>query len=891
MDWHIVSADNALNELKTNKDNGLSQKEANLRISAYGKNVLEEKKNKSLFKKFLAQFSDFMVLILIAAAIISFVTSLLQGEMEIVDPVIILFIVLVNAIMGVIQESKAERAIEALKKLSAPTARVKREGKVATIKTEEIVSGDILILEAGDFVPADARLLETVVLKVEEASLTGESLPVEKEAGLILKENTPVADRKNMLFATTVITSGRCTAVAVETGMRSQVGKIAKMINEDETPQTPLQIKLEKTGKMLGFGAIIICAALFAMGVIQNVPMFEMLMISVSLAVAAIPEGLPAVVTIVLALGVQRMVKNNAIIRKLPAVETLGCATVICSDKTGTLTQNKMTVTETCSPNGSLHMASSTAKEILSFSTLCNNSTINYSKELKIEGDPTETALVEATYKLGIHKDDLDKKFARMAEIPFSSERKLMTTIHKLSNGAYRVITKGAPDVLLSRCTHFLDEGEQRALNEAKAKQIGFLNENMAKKALRVIGVAYKDIGFLPSKKELALAEEKLTFAGLIGMLDPPRPEVKEAVNICRRAGIKPVMITGDHIITATAIAKDIGILKENDLVMSGKELDLISNEELTKKINSYSVFARVAPEHKVRIVKAFQKRGEIVAMTGDGVNDAPALKSADIGCAMGIGGTDVAKGAADMILTDDNFASIVKAVREGRGIFDNIKRAVHFLLSCNIGEIITVFAAFLFHLPTPLLAIQLLWVNLVTDSLPALALGVEGIEKDVMNKKPISSKKSLFSGGLAFSILIEGLMIGALSLLAFSIGRGFFDLTSVPIVGRTMAFAVLSLSQLVHSFNMRSEHSIFKTGLFSNKALWGAFIVGTILQVSVISIEPLANLFKVVPLNFVQWEIVAGLSLVPLLTVELEKSFKKKKEYTYSSKGLKEYN
>lgn len=891
MDWHIVSAHDALSELKTDKDIGLSQKEANFRGATYGKNVLEEKKNKSLFKKFLAQFSDFMVLILIAAAVISFVTSLLQGEMEIVDPVIILFIVLVNAIMGVIQESKAERAIEALKKLSAPTARVKREGKAVTVKTEEIVPGDILCLEAGDFVPADARLIETVALKVEEASLTGESLPVEKEAGLILKENTPVADRKNMLFATTVITSGRCTAVAVHTGMSSQVGKIAKMINDDTTPQTPLQIKLEKTGKLLGFGAIIICAALFAMGVIQNVPMFEMLMISVSLAVAAIPEGLPAVVTIVLALGVQRMVKNNAIIRKLPAVETLGCATVICSDKTGTLTQNKMTVIELCSPNGSVHMGSGAAKEMLSFSTLCNNSTINYAKELKIEGDPTETALVEATYKLGVNKNDLDKKFARVAEVPFSSERKLMTTIHKLSNGAYRVITKGAPDVLLSRCTHFLDEGEQKALGEAKAKQIGFLNEGMAKKALRVIGVAFKDIGFLPSNKELALAEEKLTFAGLIGMLDPPRPEVKEAVKICRRAGIKPVMITGDHIITATAIAKDIGILKENDLVMSGKELDQLSNEELTKKINSYSVFARVAPEHKVRIVKAFQKRGEIVAMTGDGVNDAPALKSADIGCAMGIGGTDVAKGAADMILTDDNFASIVKAVREGRGIFDNIKRAVHFLLSCNIGEIITVFAAFLFHLPSPLLAIQLLWVNLVTDSLPALALGVEGIEKDVMNKKPISSKKSLFSGGLTFSILIEGLMIGALSLLAFSIGRGFFDMTRVPIVGRTMAFAVLSLSQLVHSFNMRSEHSIFKTGLFSNKALWGAFIVGTLLQVSVISIEPLANLFKVVPLSFVQWEIVAGLSLVPLLTVELEKSFKKKKEYTYGNKGLKEYN
>ncbi len=671
-----------------------------------------------------------------------------------------------------------------------------------------------------------------------------------------------------MVFSSSSVTSGHGMAVVTAVGMGTQVGKIASMLMESETPPTPLQVRLAKTGKILGVAALLICLAIFVMGLIQSVPPLEMFMISVSLAVAAIPEGLPAVVTIVLALGVRKMASNRAIIRKLPAVETLGSASVICSDKTGTLTQNRMTVTEVATPSRRVPLGSLEAADILSLGALCNNSTLSGGPEKwEAEGDPTESAIVSAAASQGKRKPDLERQWPRVGEVPFDSTRKLMSTIHRLPNGKYRVITKGAPDVLIRRCAAFVDGfGDSR-------QSVQRLNQSMAERALRVLGVAYRDCAAMPAADPSI--ETGLTFLGLIGMVDPPRPEVKEAVRKCKRAGIKPVMITGDHVVTAKAIGADLGILSNRDKAMTGSELDTVPQRELVEHIYEYAVFARVSPEHKVRIVKAFQARGAVVAMTGDGVNDAPALQTADIGCAMGQGGTDVAKGAADMILTDDNFATIVEAVREGRGIYSNIKKAVHFLLSCNIGEIMTVFVAFLLRMPTPLLAIQLLWVNLVTDSLPALALGVEPGDPDVMNKKPIDPKKSLFADGMWYNILIEGMMIGSLALLAYTIGRAFFDLPGLVTVGRTMAFAVLSLSQLVHAFNMRSEHSVFSIGLFTNKKMTMAFVVCLLLQTSVITIPALSAIFKTAALSAGQWLIVAGLSLVPLLLLELEKKLK----------------
>ena len=871
MDWHNMSYSEVCKNLDTDIKKGLSSSQAQSRLDKYGKNALTQKKKQSIFIKFLSQFKDFMVLILLIASGISFVTAFVSGDGDFIDPIMILIIVILNAVVGTVQECRAEKAIDALKKLSAPHTKVIRNGKLITVLSDELVRGDIISFESGDLICADCRIIESSSLKAEESALTGESVPSDKHFDNILPKDTPIADRNNMLFSSTFITSGHGKAIVVETGMDTQVGKIAEMIDSEETPDTPLQKSLAKTGRILGISALIICVVIFILGLIQKVQPLEMFMISISLAVAAIPEGLPAVVTIVLALGVRKMALHRAIIRHLPAVETLGSASVICSDKTGTLTQNKMTVVNVSSTNGTVNANSSDGIFILSLASLCNNSVFSENKNtFKAEGDPTETAIVTACASAGKYKNTLDREFPRVHEIPFSSKSKRMTTVHKLNTGGYRVITKGACDVLLSLCTHSRTGINISAVNKSRITSI---NNSLAQQAMRVIAVAYKDCPTMPKENEL---ESNLIFCGLIGMTDPPRPQAKSAVAMCRKAGIHTVMITGDHIITARAVAKEIGIYKDGDKAITGNELDMIPQNELERDIYKYTVFARVSPEHKVRIVKAFQSRGAVTAMTGDGVNDAPALRCADIGCAMGINGTDVAKNSADMILTDDNFSTIVEAVEQGRGIFENIRKTVHFLLSSNIGEILTVLCAFLCRLPSPLLAIQLLWVNLVTDSLPALALGVEPSDPDIM-KKPSDTKKSIFSGGAGRNIIIEGCFIGALAFLAFTIGRVFFDTSNEPVIGRTMTFAVLSISQLVHSFNLKSEHSIFKTGILGNTKLIFAFIIGLVMQISVISIPFLAEIFKAVPLNSLQWLIVAVLSIVPLFVVEIEKRFSHK--------------
>ncbi len=801
--WHTLSIGDTLRKLGSNISTGLNSKEVEKRFNTYGKNKLNEKKKENIFIRFLKQFNDFMIIILIIASIISAVVSNMQGSNDYFDSIIIIAIVVFNAIMGLIQESKAEKSLEALQKMSAPTCKVKRNGKIEIVKGEDVVPGDIILLEAGNYVPADCRLISSYNLKIEESTLTGENAPVEKTSDIILKEKVPVGDMLNMAFATTVVVNGHGEAVVTETGMNTKVGKIAKMIITNESPETPLQKKLGQVGKSLGIGCLIICVLIFIIGLIKKIEPIEMFMTSVGLAVAAIPEGLPAIVTIMLSIGVTKMARKNSIIRKLPAVETLGSSSVICSDKTGTLTQNKMQVTKICDITGE-KIDSQTRNFILEIASMCTDVDINNKKETT--GEPTEVAIVNAALNYGINKNELYLNMNRINDIPFDSNRKMMTTIHRIGN-KYRIITKGAPDVILKRCNKYYNNGNVSILNTSVINSIENLNTNMANNALRVLAVAYLDVENLPSKIESNAIEQNLIFVGLMGMIDPPREGVKEAVETCRRAGIKTVMITGDHLATAKAIAKDLGILRNNNLAITGEELDKIPQIILERDIMKYSVFARVSPEHKVRIVKAFRSTGAVVAMTGDGVNDAPALKNADIGIAMGLNGTDVAKNAADMVLTDDNFVTIVEAVKQGRNIFENIRKAIHFLIATNIGEIVTIFLGLLLGLKSPLLAIQLLWVNLVTDSLPAIALGLEPPEKDIMNKKPRDSRKSIFADGLWGKIFAEGTMLGVLTLLAFSIGNNLYNIE----VGRTMAFVSLGVLELVHSFNIKSETSIFK--------------------------------------------------------------------------------
>ena len=851
--WHTKNIKEIEKELRTNIKTGLGDKDVQIRQDEFGKNKIEEGKKESLLVKFLNQFKDFMIIILIIAAIISAVVSYLEGTGDYFDSIIIIAIVIFNGIMGLIQEAKAEKSIEALKKMSAPVAKVRRNGKIFTVNGEDIVPGDIVILETGNYIPADIRLINTYNLKVEESSLTGETEAVEKDENEIFSDKKiSLGDMRNMVFAGTAVVNGHAEGIVTNIGMNTEVGKIASMIITNEAPQTPIQKKLSEVGKVLGIACVVICALIFVIGVIKKISVVEMFMTSVGLAVAAIPEGLPAIVTIILSIAVTKMAKRNAIIRKLPAVETLGSSKVICSDKTGTLTENNMKVVEIIGNKN----------KTLEYGALCCNCEIN---EGVVEGEPTEVAIVKEAVK-----EKQNKVLPRICEIPFDSNRKLMTTVNELENGKYRIITKGAPEILLGICDYYEENNTIHDMNSSFLSKIKNKNEKMAEKALRVLGVAYLDVDIMPKEIEPDFLEKGLIFVGLIGMIDPPRKGVKEAVLVCRRAGIKTVMITGDHITTAKAIAKDLEILRGRELAITGQELDKIPDSKLEKDIMNYSVFARVTPEHKVRIVKAFQKTGAVVAMTGDGVNDAPALKKSDIGIAMGRKGTDVAKNAADMILNDDNFVTIVDAVKQGRNIFDNIKKAIHFLIATNIGEIVTIFVGLLLGVKSPLLAIQLLWVNLVTDSLPAIALGLEPPEKDIMNRPPRDSRKSIFADGLMGKIVVEGFMIGMFTILAFFIGNKYYGIE----VARTMAFISLGMLELIHSFNVKSEESIFKVGLFENKYLLGAFVLGTVLQLGIVFVPSLAEIFKLTQLNSTQWLITLAISIAPIIIVEVQKKF-----------------
>lgn len=879
--WYTLSTKEVERQMQTNIEFGLNEKQVEDKQNKFGLNKLEEKKKESIIIKFVKQFNDFMIIILIIASIISAVVAKLEGSNDYFDSIIIIAIVVFNAIMGLVQEAKAEKSLEALKKMTAPTCKVKRDGKICTIKSEQIVPGDIVLLEAGNYVPADCRLISSSNLKIEESSLTGETVPVLKDANCMLKEKTALGDMVNMAFSTTIVVNGHGEAIVTETGMNTKVGKIAKMIITNEAPETPIQKKLGEVGKTLGIACLGICLLIFIIGLLKKIEPIEMFMTSVGLAVAAIPEGLPAIVTIMLSIGVTKMAKKNSIIRKLPAVETLGSSSVICSDKTGTLTQNKMQVTKIANINGETN-DKEYIKWLIGMTTMCTDVEISRENgKIELTGEPTEKAIVNKALDEGQNKIELYNVMKRVKDIPFDSSRKMMTTIHKIPTG-YRVITKGAPDILLKRCNKVYENGNVTTLDYSKTKLIENQNNKMADEALRVLAIAYLDIPSLPSKIDSENIEKNLIFIGLIGMIDPPREGVKEAVATCKKAGIKTVMITGDHIITAKAIAKDLGILRGSDLAITGEELDKIPQSILQKNIMNYSVFARVTPEHKVRIVKAYQSTGAVVAMTGDGVNDAPALKNADIGIAMGKNGTDVAKNAADMVLTDDNFVTIVEAVKQGRNIFDNIKKAVHFLIATNIGEIVTIFLGLLLGLKSPLLAIQLLWINLVTDSLPAIALGLEKPEADIMNKKPRDNKKGIFADGLWQKIIAEGIMLGALTLVAFSLGNYLYGIE----VARTMAFVSLGLLELIHSFNIKSDESIFKVGLFENKYLMGAFILGAILQVVVVVIPSVAEIFKLVPLTQTQWLYTFGISILPLIIIELQKMFDKT-DSKFENKGI----
>lgn len=875
--WCSLSAKETAEKLDTNVSCGLTEEEVLKRREKFGKNLLKEGKKEGLFIRFVNQFKDFMIITLLIAAIISAIMANLEGSGDYLDSIIIVAIVIFNAIMGLVQESKAEKSLEALKKLSSPTCKVKRNSEILTLNSEELVPGDIILLEAGCFVPADARLISSYNLKAEESSLTGETNSVLKNSDVILSEKSNTGDMINMAFSSTMITNGHGEAIVTDTGMNTMLGKIASMITETKQEDTPLQKKLADVGKKLGTASLIICLLIFVIGIIKNISIMEMFMTSVGLAVAAIPEGLPVIVTIMLSIGVTKMAKNNAIIRKLPAVETLGSSSVICSDKTGTLTQNKMTVVKIidgCLSENSDNI-SRDSKFALELGSMCTDCVINKSgASFSVTGDPTEVAIVNFGIKNNINKDYLESSMPRVNEVPFDSSRKLMTTIHKLENGKFRVITKGAPDRLIKRCSYVYSNGSTANMDLSTRSKLLTANEAQANQALRVLAVAYKDIEFMPASSNLESLEEGLIFTGLLCMIDPPREGVKEAILTCKKAGIKTVMITGDHILTAKKIASDLGILNPRELAITGEELDKIDDRTLNKDISKYSVFARVSPEHKVRIVKAFRANGKVVAMTGDGVNDAAALKNADIGVAMGLGGTDVAKNASDMILTDDNFVTIVKAVKEGRHIYDNIKKAVHFLLATNVGEIVTIFFGLLLGLKSPLLAIQLLWINLVTDSLPAIALGLEPEEENIMNKKPKDTKKGLFSGGLWKRIFIEGFMIGLLTLFAFNLGCQKYNLE----VGRTMAFLCLGMLELVHSFNLKSESSILNKKLFNNIYLIGAFILGCLLQFVVVIIHPIASIFGLVQLEGVQFTYVIIISILPVIVIEVFKKIKELK-------------
>ncbi len=837
MEWYTMSIPQFIQKTGCLPKQGLSEKEVLKRRQQYGMNQLEQKKGPGLAARFLSQFKDFMIITLLVAALISFFASFSRGEMDFTDPCIILAIVFLNAVIGVFQERKAEHSLEALRSLQTPEATVLRDGKRKTIPSCELVPGDIVCLETGNLIPADGRILSCHSLSTEESALTGETGTVEKNTEAIHSSRLSLGDRKNSVFAGTIVTTGRGIFCVTDTGMDTQIGRIAGLLAEEEAPETPLTQKLNKTGKLLGLLALGICVLVFFLGIRKEQPIFSMFMTSVSLGVAAIPESLPALVTIMLSLGVERMAKKNAIIRHLPAVETLGSATVICSDKTGTLTENKMTVRDffcLCEPSFLARLF-----------VLCND-----------KAGPMEDALIRFASQYGISYESENSAAPRIFELPFDSERKRMTTLHNTPRG-YLSITKGAPEILLETSVSFYENGSIQPMTANRRQEFKNQAEWFASQALRVLAVGFRR---LPAAYKNATLEKELVFVGFAGFIDPPRMEAFDAVRRCKAAGILPVMITGDHQITATAIAKELGICSQEREVLTGKELDMLTDNELERQLKRYRVFARVSPSHKVRLVKLYQRQKNVVAMTGDGVNDAPALKAADIGCAMGLTGTDVAKNASDMILMDDNFSTIVAAVREGRGIFDNIKKAIHFLLSCNIGEIMTIFTAILFGLDVPLLPVQLLFINLVTDSFPALCLGVEPPDPDIMMRPPVRAGSGLFHFESVFRMAVEGMFIGSLALFAYVAGNS------------TMCFAVLSLSQLVHSFNMRSSRSLADIGFFGNKKLFFSVLLCIILQCSVITVPALQEIFHTATLSAMQWGMVIVLSLLPIPLVELEK-------------------
>ena len=896
--WFNKSIEEAEKILETNIQNGLTENDVKTKREKYGLNMLKAKKKASLLQRFIEQFKDFSIIVLIIAAIVSGFVGISQGE-GMTDTIIILIVVLANAIIGIAQESKAEKSLEALQKLTDHASKVIRDGKIKVIPAKELVPGDIVVLDTGDYIPADLRVIEAVNLKAQESSLTGESVPVEKTTKTIEKTDVGIGDRTNMLFSSSLVTYGRGKGIVVQTGMNTEVGKIAGMLDNTEKQITPLQEKLNKLGKTLGIAALAICAFIFIIGLIQGKEPINMFMTAVSLAVAAIPEGLVAVSTIVLAIGVQKMVKKNAIVKKLPAVETLGSATVICSDKTGTLTQNKMTVEKIFINGETKELAeykeniNEDLKKLIFANMLCNDTKI--STDGKLTGDPTETALVDMAFKLDFDPSVYDR-MPRIQEIPFDSDRKLMTTVNEV-NGKYIVYTKGGMDELIGICNSYILNGEIKNNIEEYKNMITKNNEQMAKEALRVLACAYEEIDHKPTKEDMENIEKDLIFVGMVGMIDPPREEAKIAVEKCKTAGIKTVMITGDHKITATAIAKKLGILENEDEAITGADLEKMTDEELEKNVRKYSVYARVSPEHKVRIVKAWQKNGEIVAMTGDGVNDSPALKTANIGCAMGVVGTDVAKEAADVILTDDNFATIVSSVEEGRRIYDNILKVIQFLLSSNVGEVIVLFLATLLtpffakwfgitdiaHLEI-LLPIHILWINLVTDSLPALALAFDPANEGIMKRKPAKPGKGVFTKGMTWRVIYQGAMIGLLTLAAFMIGLAT---TKEPInglsldeskieVGQTMAFITLAMSELVHVFNIRdNKKSIFKTKIFNNSKLIWAILASATLMFAILFIPALREIFSIPILPTGNILELVLLVFAPIVIVEIFKLLK----------------
>ncbi len=856
-----------LDRFGTDPDRGFTFAEASDARAKYGENILTVKQPKSLWMRFLLQLKDVMVIILIIAAVISFVLALFSEEGEFIDSIIILAIVVLNAALGVSQESKAQKSLDALKRLSAPSAKVLREGSLVQIPAADLVPGDIVIMEAGDFVPADCRLIESASLACEESALTGESLPVQKDAGAQVAEEAPLGDRLNMVYSGCVVTYGRGKALVTATGMNTEMGRIAALLDSEEEEATPLLRRLAQLSKYLGMAALVICAVIFITGILQGIPAMHMFMTAVSLAVAAIPEGMTAVVTVVLALGVRRMVERGAIVRRLSAVETLGSASVICTDKTGTLTLNQMTVRKVWAVGETIQESSekltAQALHLLLLGTLCSDGRVKQEQgERRHIGDPTETAIVAAALDAGLEKSQLEGELPRVAELPFDSERKLMTTVHQMGEKLL-VITKGGFDVLLPLCTG------------ADNVAAGQINQSMGEDALRVLAVACREFSQLPEEISSQTLETDLTFMGLIGMIDPPREESREAVKLCAQAGIRTIMITGDHVVTAKAIAKELGILREGDEAISGQELTAMDDETLMENIQRYSVYARVSPQDKIRIVKAWQSRGEIVSMTGDGVNDAPALRAADIGCAMGITGTDVAKDAADMVLTDDNFFTIVEAVRQGRGIFDNIQKTIQFLISCNLGEIITIFFAMMFGWGTPLLAIHLLLINVVTDALPALALGLEPVDQDIMKRSPIPANQGVFAGKMGLIIPLQGLMVGVLTLAGYYIGLRVPVSTYVPpspAVGMTMAFLILCLGQLAQALNCRSHKSLFQIGFFSNPSMVKAVAVSGGIAVLLCLVPALEAIFKLHDLSMLHWIWVICLSVAPLALTEAVK-------------------